>query len=270
MNNTEKEKRKFPLKAIITFTSFLLLLTVASFIIFGLYPVKREVTNISGYIENQSENIRGKLPSDIKNMISEVREKEHLAAFLNTTLKLSRGDSIAFFIDLKDSLAILSYKGVSLFQTKISRIVINSGLKKLPIFFRDSLYSGPMEVKEEMSSIEKFPVVVKKAPKDTIEANMASAAPAPPTQNDVFIAFWFDNNLIIQMNQQEEELVGTKKEYKRYKRDLAGWIRAKNRKALLNKEERGYIYHLTIEVPRDDARSIYRALPLNPAVVVRY
>ncbi len=270
MNNTEKEKLKFPFKAIIVFFIFLALLTVASFFIFGLYPVKREVTNISGYIESQPVNNNGKLPSEVKNLISEVREKEHLAAFLNTTLKLSKGDSIAFFIDLKDSLAILSFKGVSLFQTKISRIEINSGLKKLPIFFRDSLYSGPMEVKEEISSIEKFPVVVKKAPKDTIEANMASAAPAPPTQNDVFIAFWFDNNLIIEMNQQEEELVGVKKDFKRYKRDLARWIRAKNTKALLNKEERGYIYHLTIELPRDDARSIYRALPLKPAVVVRY
>lgn len=270
MNTTEKEKAKFPIKAITAFAIFLALLSVASFIIFGLYPVKREVTNISGYIDNQTETNSGKLSSGVKNMISEVREKEHLAAFLNTTLKLSKGDSIAFFIDLRDSLAILSFKGVSLFQTKISRISINSGLKKLPIFFRDSLYSGPMEVKEEMSSIEKFPVVVKKAPKDTVEANMASAAPAPPTQNDVFIAFWFDNNLVIEMNQLEEELVGTKRDFKRYKRDLAGWIRGKNTRALLNKDERGYIYHLTIEVPRDDARSIYRALPLKPAVVVRY
>jgi len=270
MNNREKEKSKFPLRAIIIYTLFLVILIVVSFVVFGLYPVKREVTHISGYIDSQSENINGYLTSDIKNMISEIREKEHLAAFLNTTLKLSKGDSIAFFIDLKDSLAILSFKGVSLFQTKISHIEINSGLRKLPYFFRDSLYSGPMEVREEISSIEKFPVVVKKAPKDTVEANMASAAPAPPTQNDVFIAFWFDNNLIIEMNQQEEELVGTKKELREYKRDLSGWIRAKNTKALLNKEERGYIYHLTIEVPRDDARSIYRALPLKPAVVVRY
>ncbi len=269
MNNFQKEKPAFTLKAFTTFAIFLVLLTVASFLVFGLYPVKREVNNISGYIETKSENLNGKIPANIKELISGVRDKEHHASFLNTTLKLSKSDSIAFFIDLKDSLAILSFKGVSLFQTKISRIKINSGLKKLPVFFRDSLYSGPMEVKEEVSSIEKFPIVVKKAPKDTIEANMASA-PVPPTQNDVFIAFWFDNNLVIQMNQQEEELVGTKKDYKRYNRDLAGWIRGKNTKALFDKEERGYIYRLTIEVPRDDARSIYRALPLKPAVVVRY
>jgi len=269
MNNISRYKRKFPFKTVIAFVVFLVILTTLSFVFFGLYPVRREVKNISGYIDTKPHNSDTKLSPEMKKLINEVRAKEHYAAFLNTTLKQSKGDSIALFIDLRDSLAILSYKGVSLFESKISSIKINSGLKKLPHFFRDSLYSGPMVVKEELSSIEKFPIVVKKAPKDTIEANLASA-PVLPVQYDVFLTLSFDNNMVIQIDQQEEDLIGTKKEYRRYWHQYSRWFRNKNLNALKSSRERGYIYHLAIELPREDARSIYRALPLKPAVVIRY
>ncbi|PKP06968.1 MAG: hypothetical protein CVU10_05260 [Bacteroidetes bacterium HGW-Bacteroidetes-5] len=269
MNNNNRYKRIFPLKAVVVFVVMLILLSAISFILFGLYPVRREVKNISGYIESKPLNNDSNLSPELRSLIDEIRTKEHYAAFLNTTLKHSKGDSIALFIDLRDSLAILSFKGVSLFESKISGIKINSGLKKLPHFFRDSLYSGPMEVSEEISSIEKFPIVVKKAPKDTIEANQASA-PVLPVQYDVFLAFSFDNNMVIQIDQQEEDLIGTKQDFRKYRRQYSRWFRNKNLDALKSSSERGYIYHLAIELPREDARSIYRALPLKPAVVIRY
>jgi hypothetical protein len=269
MRKLQYDNNRISKRALFSFTITLLMVTLLSFIIFGILPVRREVAFISGNIESGRDTTSKKTSRGAVALINEIREREHYASFLNSTLQLSRGDSITFFIDLNDSLAILSFKGVSLFETKISHIKLSNGLKKLPPFFRDSLYSGPMEASKELSSVEKYPIILKQAPKDTIEANNMSSAELP-TLNDVFYAFIFDNNLIIEVQQEEKKFIGIKKYYRNYKRRFNNLQRERNLAALRSNIERGYIYHLTIRVPRDDARSIYRALPLKPSVVVRY
>jgi hypothetical protein len=121
-----------------------------------------------------------------------------------------------------------------------------------------------------LSSIEKFPIVVKKAPKDSIEANLANKAPELPKYSDVFWFFTFSNNLTIEILQAEETLIGSHSAYKRYQRDKSKWLRRKDLEALTQPDQRGYTYQLSIEIPREDARSIYRALPIHPVVLVRY
>lgn len=257
-------------KSIIVFIAIQVAIALLAFILFGLVPAHREAEKISAVAEMKSGGKDSELPKETFNLIEEVRASEHHEAYLRSTLKLSRKDSIALFIDLNDSLAFLSLKGVYLFQSKISKIKISKGLKKLPYFLRDSLYSGPLQVVEEISSIEKFPVVVKKAPKDTSEANQTGAAPVLPIQNDVFVLFSFSNNMVIEIDQEEDELAGTRRAYRQYKRQYRRWFLSENISALFDPEKSGYIYHITIKLPREDARSIYRALPLKPYVVVRY
>ncbi|OFY44244.1 MAG: hypothetical protein A2X18_01130 [Bacteroidetes bacterium GWF2_40_14] len=255
-------------KTIVVFLVIQVAIALLAFILFGLIPAHSEAGKISAIAELKSGGTDKELPKETLNLIKEVRASEHHEAYLRSTLKLSRTDSIALFIDLNDSLAFLSLKGVYLFQSKISKIKINKGLKKLPYFLRDSLYSGPIQVIEEISSIEKFPIVVKKAPKDTAEANQS--APALPIQNDVYVMFSFSNNMVIEIDQEEDELAGTRRAYRQYKRQYRRWFLSENISALFDPDRSGYIYHITIELPREDARSIYRALPLKPFVVVRY
>jgi hypothetical protein len=76
--------------------------------------------------------------------------------------------------------------------------------------------------------------------------------------------------MVIEITQQESDLAGTRHAYRVYKRMYKKWFLSKNFQSLLDPEKRGYIYHITIELPREDARSIYRALPIKPFVVVRY
>ncbi|MFA5848266.1 MAG: hypothetical protein WC833_00140 [Bacteroidales bacterium] len=255
-------------KTIIVFLAIQVAIALSAFILFGLVPASREAGKISAIAELKSGGSDAELPEETLNLIEGVRASEHHEAYLRSTLKLSRKDSIALFIDLNDSLAFLSLKGVYLFQSKISKIKINKGLKKLPYFLRDSLYSGPLQVIEEISSIEKFPIVIKKAPKDTAEANQS--APTLPIQNDVYVMFSFSNNMVIEINQEEDELAGTRRAYRQYKRHYRRWFLSENISALFDPDRSGYIYHITIELPREDARSIYRAMPLKPFVVVRY
>jgi hypothetical protein len=264
-----KIKGSITTKGVVLFVSIQLVAIIVAFTLFGIIPVVSEVKKIT--TEFGLEGVRGnKLPAEKAVLLERVRDREHYESVLNSALSLSKTDSISLLIDLNDSLAILSLKGVSLFQSKISEIEFNQGLKKLPVYLRDSLYSGPFPVKEELASIEKFPVVVKKAPKDTTEASANNAAPELPIQNDVFVLFALDNNLVIEINQEEQDLAGSKRAYREFNRNYSKFFREHNFAQLKDKSAPSYLYRLKISIPREEARSIYRALPIKPYVLVRY
>lgn len=257
-------------KSIITFLASQIAIVVVIFILFDLIPVTREYGTISDKVRERGANTTARLSKEQSNLIDMVRINEHHESYLRNALKLSKIDSISLLIDLRDSLAILSLKGVSIFESKISRIQINNGLKKLPDFLRDSLYSGPLQAIEDISSIEKFPIVVKKPSKDTSKVNKTEAAPTIPKQNDVFVLMAFDNNMVIEIDQQESKLAGSWLAHMKHKWQHSGWFLSKNIRSLFGSGQRGYIYQLKIEIPREDAGSIYRALPIKPFVLVRY
>ncbi len=148
-------------KSIIIFGSVQLIVAILSFILFGLIPVHKEVSSISKKIAAKSEVTNTQADKQKKILLDQIRSIEHHEAYLKSTLKLSRTDSISLLFDLSDSLVFLSLKGVYLFQSKISKIEISNGLKKLPYFLRDSLYSGPLKVEQDISSIEKFQLLLK-------------------------------------------------------------------------------------------------------------
>jgi hypothetical protein len=259
-----------PKKWVLIFLMLQFSLLALAFIVFGVLPVQREVASISNVLnskQSQSQITQSQLTIDLANRLVATNHHE---AYLKSHLQLSKADSISLLIDLHDSLAILTFNGVFLFKSKISSIRTNKGLKKLPLYLLDSMFSGPFMVEKEISTIEKFPIVVKKAPKDTLEANLANSAPVLPKQSDVFWFFTFNNGLAVEVCQQEDSLVGTRSAFSDYRRSKADWLRSKGLNAIFRPEQSGYTYQLSIEIPREDARSIYRALPIKPIVTVRY
>ncbi|MDD2279630.1 MAG: hypothetical protein PHD06_05775 [Bacteroidales bacterium] len=259
-----------PLKSVIIFFILQLAVLSVAFVVFGVLPVHREVKSISNFLESKPLQDKQELTKSNSELVRKILGSEHHEAFLKSNILLSKSDSISLLIDLKDSLAILTFKGVSLFETKITSISFNKGLKKLPLFLLDSLYSGPFVATEEISSIEKFPIVIKKAPKDTLEANLLNAAPILPRQSDVFYLFAFENSMTVEIVQQEKNIVGSRSSFRNYKKAKSKWFRNRNLNFLVKADQKGYTYQLSIKIPREDARSIYRALPIKPVVVVRY
>jgi hypothetical protein len=168
------------LKSILIFFSLQIVLFSLSFIGFGLLPVHWEVKSISRELNIKKEPDQILLTPPNIDLAQKVIEAEHHEAFLNSNLQLSKTDSISLLIDLNDSLAILTFRGVYLFKSKISIINTNKGLENLPLYVLDSLFSGPFLMEEEISTIEKFPIVVKEAPKDTLEARLTNSAPELP------------------------------------------------------------------------------------------
>jgi hypothetical protein len=258
------------LKSILIFFSLQIVLFSLSFIGFGLLPVHWEVKSISRELNIKKEPDQILLTPPNIDLAQKVIEAEHHEAFLNSNLQLSKTDSISLLIDLNDSLAILTFRGVYLFKSKISIINTNKGLENLPLYVLDSLFSGPFLMEEEISTIEKFPIVVKEAPKDTLEARLTNSAPELPKKSDMFWFLTFSNSLSVEIYQQEDSLVGTRSAFRRYNREKVRWLRRKGLYALMNPGQKGYTYQLSIEIPREDARSIYRALPINPVVTIRY
>jgi hypothetical protein len=262
--------KKIPVGLVFIFLSVQIAVLALAFVVFGLLPVRQEV---SGFSKGMNQGVfisKDTLKKSSIMLANSVISAEHHEAVLKSKLQFSKADSIALLIDLNDSLAILTFKGADLLRSKISKITFNKGIEKLPIYLLDSLFSGPFKVVDEYSTIEKFPIVVKKAPKDTLEANMANAAPELPKQTDVFWFCSFDNRLMVEIRQQEEELIGGEKEYKSYRKAKSQWLRKKSTEVFFNSHESGYTYQISIEIPREQARSIYRALPVKPIVLVRY
>lgn len=257
-------------KLIIIFLASQAVIFLIVFLLFHFIPVAKESKEVSKIVQERGFISNSKVPKEISSLISTIRITEHHEAYLKNALKLSKIDSISLLIDLRDSLAILSLKGVSIFESKISKIEINKGLKKLPYFLRDSLYSGPLQAVDELSSIEKFPIVVKKPTKDTSTVEKTEEVPILPKQNDVFVLMAFNNNMAIEINQQEDTLAGSKKLYRKYKRQYRNWFFSRDIKSAFSSDQKGYTYLLKIEIPREDAGSIYRALPIKPFILIRY
>jgi len=257
-------------KSIIIFCISQIVIFLIIFILFDFIPVAKESKEVSKMVQARGMSSSYKVSKKISKLIGTIRINEHHEAYLQNALKLSKIDSISLLIDLSDSLAILSLKGISIFKSKISKIEINKGLKKLPYFLRDSLYSGPLQATENLSSIEKFPIVIKKPSRDTSAVDETEAAPTIPKQNDVYLLMALDNNMAIEINQQEDSLVGNKSVYKKYRRKYRRWFLSKNIESVFSPNQHGYTYHLAIEIPREDAGSIYRALPIKPFILIRY
>lgn len=262
--------RVFPFRRVLYFIALQLGIIILAFIAFGVLPVSREVRNIFQALDGKKSidsNAHSQTSIELANNLVEVLHHE---AFLRSHLQLARADSIALLIDLNDSLAILTFKGVFLFTSRISSIQLNNGLERLPIAVLDSLFSGPFTVVEEISTIEKFPIVVKRAPRDTLEALAFNTAPELPKQQDVFWFFALGSNFTVEIGQQEDQLVGKQRYYRKYRWARSQWLRSRGMAAITNPQNQGYVYQLSIEIPREDARSIYRALPIKPVVVIRY
>lgn len=191
------------------------------------------------------------------------------AAFLSARFDLSKQDSIYLVVDLIDSIASLEVKGVSVHKAKLLGIEKSHSLKLFHAKDFSLWLEYPFELKSAKATIPKIPIVVKNAPKDTIEAALQVTVPAIPKRDDVFVTMNFTKNLKINFSQAEEL-------------DSIGKIRIET----LHEEKRKYhisraidaltVYEydkiapfINIRLSKTDATIIYRALPDKPQMVLR-
>ena len=193
----------------------------------------------------------------------------HQRAFLTARLGMSASDSIGLTVNLKDSLVQLEMKGVVLRQVKFRRAELSrffSGIKPDAYTYH---FSKPFGITEIEGTIEKNPVIVRKVPKDTIEAAQTQIQIDTTKREFVEWHLMLDSSLVVSIVQSDEfdagfDLSLMKYRLRRHMKTLA----AANRNILRFRKPE-YLPEVTVFIPANEAKSFFRALPPNGQVVLR-
>jgi hypothetical protein len=184
-------------------------------------------------------------------------------AFLKSKLAKSDLDSISLSINIPDSLLTLEIKGIAIYNIKIDRIKMSSIFYAFENNSVIHCFSSPFNVSYQYATVVKEPIVIKKAPKDTIEANLP--APNIDTLKPKMVAYYFllDKDIILDIRQSEKtEMIP----YFEYLFHYNYWTIAKQLKEVFNHRPPNYSPRIQIEINCKDALALYRALP-NKAII---
>lgn len=193
-----------------------------------------------------------------------VKEKTYIEAML----KLAENDSIQLVLNLADSTACLFIKGVKIHQSPIKQFKQDKLLEKLTNMEYAKVFSQPLNIKSQVATIVKEPIVVRQAPKDAIEAALNAGVPDTLIQNPAFFLLRIEHGIDLIFEQESSPAFHDKWIKFMFYKDL--WAN-KTLKALtcfftFKKQE----CHptITIKTPASDLRAIYRALPQNAYVIM--
>lgn len=191
-------------------------------------------------------------------------------AFFQARLQLSKGDSISLAVDLLDSVLILEVKGLAMRRCKILRYRSSGLAKRLRAQGRlHQWLAAPFVLQKELATLPKSPIRIKEAPKDTIEANESKGEDLPIEHRDAEFTLHFDRNLTLVVEQaQTPSFTG------RLRRLWYDWRRSFDTAlnavvALLHEQLPQHRMWIEIEISREDAKAVYRALPQQAKLALR-
>lgn len=190
-------------------------------------------------------------------------------AFLTARIKMADDDSIGLTINLEDSLIQLENKGVVLRQVKFQEADLSKFFKAFKPVPYVRTFSHPFQITEIEGSIVKNPITVKKAPKDTIEA--AQNVAEIDTSNIEFVEWHLqlDSAFRINIVQSDQALEKVDKPALKYRfRQHYKELRAAFTD-MIHFRKPTYYPEITISIPRNEAKSFFRALPSNGKVVLK-
>jgi len=190
-------------------------------------------------------------------------------AYKESLLKLSQSDSIQLVIDLTDSIVGLSIKGVSIHQTRIREFSKDKFLERLPLMHEIKLLSEPLQVRHIYATIVKEPVVVRHAPKDTLEAAMNAWQPDTLIQNPAFVSFLTEYGLQIILEQDQNDHFRDHWKKSVFYSHLSARRTIRATENFLTFSAQEYQPLITVKMPVDALRAVYRALPDNTLIVLR-
>jgi hypothetical protein len=201
--------------------------------------------------------------------VKKIIKKENERAFQQNRLSLAEKDSIYMVLDVPDSSVILEIKGVTVKRTKIMNMEISNRFYLIPHENLLPWISEPFTLEKDLSTIPKSPIVIKQAPKDTIEAQKASSAPRPPDTTGVFYTFYFDRNLVIEVEQSnppEADVLEKVKVYRDIKKEESYHSVFD---ILKNPQQENQPMLIKLVVSDVDARAIFRAVPTKTRLILK-
>ena len=199
---------------------------------------------------------------------SEFSEMVKYKAYKEAMLKLSKKDSIQLSVNLNDSSIGLYINGVNIHQVHIKLFKQDNLLNELSNKQYVKIFSEPVKISSQNATIIKEPIVVRQAPKDTIEAALIATEPITLTQNPAFIFLRLEYGIDLFIEQDSNpDFHDNWVKFSHYaKFNTSKILNSFFRFITFKKQE--YYPTITIKIPATDLRAIYRALPQNAFVVI--
>ncbi|HCT31334.1 MAG TPA: hypothetical protein DIW31_11550 [Bacteroidales bacterium] len=242
------------------FFAFIVYITVMS-----LISTSRKISEIKekySYKQVEKTSIDEKFFTD-----STFVEKQKEKAFIQSRIAMAETDSIGLTLNLRDSLAMLEINGVVVHKVKISFMRICKAFNKANSFAVATMLSKPLMIISDTATIQKVPLQIKYAPKDTSEFK-PDAIPDTSGFEPVNYILEMNNGIRIFVYQEEKEK--SKDMYSQFLFDVTD--RRKNTLAAFKRmmafEVPEYRLYIKIRMPKKDAKIIYRAVPRNGLVTV--
>lgn len=263
----ETEPRKNPRYLLIV-----LLIVISVIIAFVVYysimemrsPSKKmaELSVEYGFAKYEKRKLPQSITTD-STFLSLLREE----AYLQSRVGMAETDSVYLTVNLADSVINVEISGVVVHTTPVNEFEVSKLITDGDRFVITSLLSAPLTIVSDTSSIEKIPLIVKIAPKDTSEF-IPDAIPDTAFYEPVNYIFETDRGIKIYVYQSEEIEKGDRKE--RFLLDLRH--RLSDTKAAIKDimafKVPEYQLFIKIKIPSADAKIIYRAIPKHGQIAV--
>lgn len=195
-------------------------------------------------------------------------ELKKTESILRSRYNLSAEDSIYFVLDLINKIARLEMKGIPLHDSNISKVWISNSIKMFHTEAFLRWIAQPFVLKRADATIERVQFLVKKAPKDTIEANKIEALPAPRRTGDVYIVMNFDRDLQVVIRQSEISEGEDKARIDSLRTSILKRETGKSIKSLTSFNRDVVEPKIVITMTKTDAITLYRALPQKLKMVL--
>lgn len=271
----EKPKRKNFFVGLFTnfkqLTVFVLsIMILPALLVVYAYLIPTESYKPAAEIGGNKEPVKVSIDATQQTEVQKIIQLEKEKNFEKNRLDLANQDSIYMVVDIPARKLAIEIKGVQVRTASILRVEMD---QKIALFSHERLspwLNEPFSLKKFISTIPKIPIVVKEAPKDTIEAQKLSTKPLPPDSSVVYTSLYFNKNLILEINQdappQERELPKVQEYFAKtleFSPKLPAW------KNLLNPAAIDQPLTIKIIVSAPDARAIYRAIPTRTNMVMK-
>lgn len=203
--------------------------------------------------------------SQVRNIVRKEKEK----AFQKSRLSLAEKDSIYMVLNIPDSMLLLEIKGVTVKKVKLAKLEVSH---RFALISHENLLpwlSEPFTLEKDISTIPKSPIIVKQAPKDTLEAQAQATKPAPPDSTNVYYTFYFDRNLVLEVEQVNPLEAWNTEKVITYANIKKNESTRSVFNMLRNPQQTDQPMMIKLVFGDSEARAIYRAVPTKSKLILK-
>jgi hypothetical protein len=250
--------------ALIVLGIFMVSFLIYYLVMVFLSPLKknREYGEMYSYKQDEKNKIDERVFSDSA-YLKLYKEK----AWLQSRIAMAETDSIYLTVNLPDSVVNLEISGVVVHSSTIKKQNISKIIRKGNDYIITTLFAKPLTIEKNYASIQKVPLMIKMAPKDTSEYK-PDIIPDTADFEPVNYIMEVNDGMVIIVYQEERLNPGDG--FHLFIFDLKYRLRQALRamKSIITLKVPEYQPYIKLTLPRTDAKIIFRALPEQGQIAV--